>query len=443
MAPYVEARITIPLFYPLNFVRRLSLHPAPPACAIVASTRAGADWLATSKERGLRLASADRIITPMYKNGFISKNSKSVSHQRSRKDRALLMFHKTPWREPSNAQPNWTCRANFIGAASLLLSIALIFVSGCATEIVAPPPLAKDGLSNSYQQDHLSAATAQAISQFDDSSPDRYTIGPGDELNVTVWARPELSGPHVVGPDGDIQVPFLGSIRVAGATPNQASARLSSALSEYYVGAYATITMVGYNSNSVTVLGHVAHPGLLTFNDNPTLLEVLARAGTGQTESKTTDITRCAVFRGKDRALWIDLRPLYRGADLTLNLKMQRGDYVYVPDPSDQLIYVMGQVNKPGAYPLTPNMSFLDALAQAGGPSDAGKPSEIVLARPRKNLQQVVNLNTFLVGNGDANYSLEEGDIVYVPKSGIAKVGYVLQQLNPLTSTVLFAAAIF
>ncbi len=201
--------------------------------------------------------------------------------------------------------------------------------------------------------------------------------------------------------------------------------------------------MVGYNSNSVTVLGHVAHPGLLTFNDNPTLLEVLARAGTGQTESKTTDITRCAVFRGKDRALWIDLRPLYRGADLTLNLKMQRGDYVYVPDPSDQLIYVMGQVNKPGAYPLTPNMSFLDALAQAGGPSDAGKPSEIVLARPRKNLQQVVNLNTFLVGNGDANYSLEEGDIVYVPKSGIAKVGYVLQQLNPLTSTVLFAAAIF
>jgi polysaccharide export outer membrane protein len=122
---------------------------------------------------------------------------------------------------------------------------------------------------------------------------------------------------------------------------------------------------------------------------------------------------------------------------------MQRGDYVYVPDPSDQLVYVMGQVSKPGAYPLTPNMSFLDALAQAGGPSDAAQPSQIVLARPRKNLQQVVDLKTFLGGDGAANYSLEEGDIIYVPKSGIAKLGYVLQQINPITSTLLFGAALF
>jgi polysaccharide export outer membrane protein len=328
-------------------------------------------------------------------------------------------------------------------AAPLLLSLVVLLFVGCSTQVVIPPQTATGALQNSYQQDHLSAATAHAISQFDEDPQGRYTIGPGDEVNVTVWARPELSGSHVVGPDGNIQVPFLGSIRVADSTPDQASVKLSSALSEYYLGAYATVTMLNYNGNSVTVLGHVTHPGLLTFNDNPTLLEVLARAGTGQTNSKTTDITRCAVFRGKDRALWIDLRPLYRGSDLTLNLKMQRGDYVYVPDPSEQLVYVMGQVNKPGGYPLTPNMSFLDALAQAGGPSDAGQPSQIVLARPRKNLQQVVNLKTFLGGDGDANYSLEEGDIIYVPKSGIAKVGYVLQQLNPLTSTVLFAAAIF
>jgi polysaccharide export outer membrane protein len=103
----------------------------------------------------------------------------------------------------------------------------------------------------------------------------------------------------------------------------------------------------------------------------------------------------------------------------------------------------MGQVNKPGANPRTPNMSFLDALGQAGGPSDGAKPSQIVLARPRDHLQQVVDLKTFLNGNGETNYSLEEGDIIYVPKSGVAKVGYVLQQLNPITSTILFGAALF
>ena len=128
---------------------------------------------------------------------------------------------------------------------------------------------------------------------------------------------------------------------------------------------------------------------------------------------------------------------------MTLNVRLRRGDVVYVPDPSDQLVYVMGQVNKPGAYQFTPNMSFLDALAQAGGPNDTAQPSKIVLARPRQNEQRVIDLKTFLGGNGARNYALEEGDIIYVPKNGIAKVGYVLQQLNPLTSTVLFAAAIF
>jgi polysaccharide biosynthesis/export protein len=260
---------------------------------------------------------------------------------------------------------------------------------------------------------------------------------------VTVWARPELSGAHVVGPDGDIQVPFISSVRIADMTPDQASAKLSSALSEYYLGAYATITMLNYSGNTVTVLGHVARPGLLTFSDNPTLLEVLAKAGTPQADSKITVVTRCAVFRGKDRALWLDLRPLYRGDELALNLRMRRGDYIYVPDPSEQLVYVMGQVNKPGAYPLTPNMSFLDALAQAGGPNDAAQPSKIVFARPRENLQQVIDVKTFLAGNGDANYALKEGDIIYVPKSGMAKLGYVLQQISPITSTLLVGAAIF
>jgi polysaccharide export outer membrane protein len=333
---------------------------------------------------------------------------------------------------------------NTVGlAVSFLLPFTTLLLLGCVTQSVPPPPAVTGGLHNSYHDDHLSAASDEAISEFEEAPRTRYTIGPGDRVNVTVWARPELSGAHVVGPDGDIQVPFLGSVRIVDLTPDQASAKLTGALSEYYLGAYATITMLSYSGNSVTVLGHVAHPGLLTFNDDPTLLEVIARAGTPQTDGKaSTDITRCAIFRGKDRAIWIDLRPLYRGHDMALNLRMQRGDYVYVPDPSDQLVYVMGQVNKPGAYPLTPNMSFLDAIAQAGGPSDAGQPGKIVLARPRDHLQQVVDLKTFLGGNGETNYSLEEGDIIYVPKNGVAKIGYVLQQLNPL-STVFFAAALF
>jgi polysaccharide biosynthesis/export protein len=328
--------------------------------------------------------------------------------------------------------------------ATLFAAIACLLLAGCATQSPIPNPPRTAELSNAHHDDHLSAATAEAIRRFDDNPHTRYTLGPGDKVNATVWARPELSGQHVVGPDGDIQIPFLGSVRIADMNPDQASAKLSSALSEYYLGAYATITMLSYSGNTVTVLGHVGKPGQFTFSDNPTLLEVLAKADTRAAGSgKAAEIKRCAIFRGRDRAIWIDLGPLYRGDDLALNIRLQRGDYIYVPEPTDQLVYVMGQVNKPGAFELTPGMSFLDALAQAGGPSDAGQPAKIVLARPRENMQQVIDLKTFLASRGDNNYTLQEGDIIYVPKSGIAKVGYVLQQINPITSTLIFGAALF
>ena len=341
-------------------------------------------------------------------------------------------------------------------ASRSLVFLVLVFpglLVGCASQHLSPAsestklPIALQSNEDSATTPSASpqdlANAADLVSRFDDVPTPLYTLGPGDRIAVTVWARPELSGTHVVGPDGNIQIPFLGSNHVATLTPDQAGARLTSALSEYYVRTYVTVTMVSYSGNSVTVLGHVARPGRLTFSDSPTLLEALAQAGTPQVSGQNTDVRRCAIFRGNDRALWLNLAPLYRGVAPALNLKLQRGDLVYVPDPGDQLVYVMGQVTKPGAYPLTANMSFMDALADAGGPTDAAQPSKIIFARPSQNLQRVIDLDNFKAGNGQANYALEQGDIIYVPKNGLAKVGWVMQQIQPVTSTLLFGAAFF
>jgi polysaccharide export outer membrane protein len=220
-------------------------------------------------------------------------------------------------------------------------------------------------------------------------------------------------------------------------------------LSDQYVGAIATVQIDDYTDNQVTVLGHVSNPGVQRFSADPTLLEALARAGVpssqGATDSghRNQSFTRCAIFRGHDSVVWIDLRPLLRGDALALNIRLHRNDLIYVPDASDQLVYVMGQVTKPGAYELSSNMSFLDALALAGGPNDNAQPGKIVLARPSENFQQVIDLGQLIKGGGAANYALQQGDIIYVPKSGLASFGYVLQQISPLTQTALFAAALF
>jgi polysaccharide biosynthesis/export protein len=272
--------------------------------------------------------------------------------------------------------------------------------------------------------------------------PGKYVLGPGDVVTVTVWGHQELSGKRTIGPDGDIQIPFVGSFPVAGLNADDASSKLTSALREDYLNTAASITVDKFNGNQVIVLGHVQRPGVLTFAGDPTLLEALARAGAAPGKDDQSGMpTRCAIVRGKDRMMWVDLRPLMKGTDVSLNIPLHRNDLVFVPDPDDALVYVMGQVKNPGPYPLTANMSFLEALTRAGGPNDNAQQGKIVLARPSKNTEQIIDLKNFVETAGN-NSQLEPGDIVYVPKSGLAQFGYVLQQINPITTMVLFAAAL-
>lgn len=358
-----------------------------------------------------------------------------------------------------------SCGLAQIGVRAAITTIVALFFIGCASSKSAP------GLTQAATGDRGGSATGDASAAPSDKSAEqfaalppapeqtpetntaddvsaltprdsRYKLGPGDAITVTVWGHPELSGKRVVGPDGDIQLPFVGSVRISDLTADDASAKLTQAVREMYVLSVASITVDSYNGNQVLVLGNVAHPGVQHFSGQPNLLEALAKAGAGAGGKDSLDgmATRCAIVRGRDRLMWIDLRPLLRGQDASLNLTLERNDLVYVPDADSQLIYVMGEVKNPGAYPLTANMSFLEALTRAGGTMESAQTGKVVLERPDKNLQEVIDLE-HLVEKGQANYQLEAGDIVYVPKSGLAKIGYALQQLNPITTLAVLGAA--
>jgi polysaccharide biosynthesis/export protein len=285
-------------------------------------------------------------------------------------------------------------------------------------------------------------ATLAALEKFNEAPDTEYKLGPGDAITVTIWNHPELSGHHVVGPDGSIQIPMLGSVKVAGVTANQAAQMLTQLLSADYVAPVTSVQINSYTNNQVTVMGDVANPGVIHFDNQPTLLEALAKAGSAKDATGQIPATRCAIFRGSDHALWLDLRPLFRGKDQAFNLPLHRNDVIYVPYKVDDVVYVMGQVVKPGPYPVTPDLSVVQALADAGGLTDNAKPDEVVLARPSQNMQKQITLSG-LMKDSDSNYLLQAGDIVYAPKRGLAKLGYVIQQINPITSTLFVGAALF
>ncbi|MBK9967101.1 MAG: SLBB domain-containing protein [Holophagales bacterium] len=99
-------------------------------------------------------------------------------------------------------------------------------------------------------------------------------------------------------------------------------------------------------------------------------------------------------------------------------------------------------MQRPGAYRLTPDMTLLDALSEAGGPTKDAAPSKMQLVRPRSHLQLDIPFSTLLDPVGDHNVGLEEGDIIWVPKSGLAKLGYTFQQVSPFANLVVVGKAL-
>ena len=98
-------------------------------------------------------------------------------------------------------------------------------------------------------------------------------------------------------------------------------------------------------------------------------------------------------------------------------------------------------MHRPGAYRLTPDMSLMDALATAGGPNEDAAPREIGVYRPARQAVERIALQDLMSAQRRVNFALEEGDVIYVPKSGIAEFGYVTRQLSAGLSFMTFGLA--
>ena len=323
---------------------------------------------------------------------------------------------------------------------SLLFCCLLVIGSGCwgCGPKELPPEFTAPAKNNVF-------TSANILAKFNAPLDEVYRIGEGDRITIDVWDHPELSGEHVVGPDGRVTLPYAGVLPFAGLSREGAAKAVEETLSHFYPELVATVRIDEYVSNRVFILGRVTNPGVITFETPPTLLEAMTRAGTlpvGGIGADKAALTRCAIFRGRDRIVWISLQNLLNGGNLALNLRLQRNDIVYIPDADDQLVYVLGHVASPGAYHLTPDMTFLDALSRAGGPNQDANIDSIHVIRPQSNVQMKISLDELFDPRYNFNVEMKEGDIVYIPESSLSKVGYVFKHASPITLLIVIGNAL-
>lgn len=229
-----------------------------------------------------------------------------------------------------------------------------------------------------------------------------YTLGAGDVVHINVWGHPELVLPPAgntttgteaasqsgvgngfnVSPDGLIQFPLIGTIKLAGLTENQARTELSKALTKYIVDPQVTLRVQAYRAGRVYLDGEVKAPGLQAINDIPmTLPEAISRAGglTATADRAQVQITR----QGNTRTL--NLVKLAEQGVNPAKIMLQHNDLVRVASRDDAKVYVMGEVVRQAALPLrNGRLSLNEALGESGGINPtSGDPRQVFVIRSR------------------------------------------------------------
>jgi polysaccharide export outer membrane protein len=209
-----------------------------------------------------------------------------------------------------------------------------------------------------------------------------------------------------------------------------------------YLNPKISIIVEEYNNNRIFVLGEVRKPGQYNFPGRPLLLGALARAE-GLTDK--ADMRGCTILRGQGMVIEIDLYDLLRKGDRTLNIPLLPEDTVYVKTDDERTFYVLGEVNRPGVFARGQEVDVIRAIAMAGGETHDAELSVVrVVRREKEEPPKMFEVNVAGMLDGEAAYipSIDSGDIVYVPRRGIATFNYYITQLTPSMNTILLGASV-
>jgi polysaccharide export outer membrane protein len=207
----------------------------------------------------------------------------------------------------------------------------------------------------------------------------------GDMVRVTVFRNPELTTEARVSERGTIQFPMIGEVPVAGLTPYQAGTRIADKLKagKYVVNPEVTVSLAQVNSRQVSVLGSVVKPGRYALDStNVRLSDFLAVAG-GIAPGGSDEVTILTNRSGKQEKIEVDLGAMMRNGDLSKNVQLEPGDTIFVQKAP--LIYIYGEVQRAGAYPIAQNMTVMQALALGGGVTVRGTERGIQISRRTAN----------------------------------------------------------
>jgi polysaccharide export outer membrane protein len=266
-----------------------------------------------------------------------------------------------------------------------------------------------------------------------------YVLGAGDQIVIRAVDVPDISDkPQKLDQNGDVRFPMLGRVHAAGLTVEQLENELVTRLKVYLEAPDVSVAVTESHSEMVSVIGAVATPGMKPLEGGRTLVEVLSAAG-GMTQDAAPTLRiarkltqgRIPLAEAADdptgtfSIVELDARALLEGRAPDKNIVVRPNDVISVPRAD--VVYVIGEVGRPGPVPLSGgrSISILEAVSTSGGTLRTAAPTRVRILRrvAGQETRNEIEVNLQKIMNGkDNDLALTAGDILVIPDSSGKRV---------------------
>lgn len=269
-----------------------------------------------------------------------------------------------------------------------------------------------------------------------------YRIGPKDKLLITFWiGLDEKKYEVTVSPQNTVSFSYIKNFNVTGLTPTELEEEFTEQLSEVFRDPFIKVEIPDKfkHAYSLSIFGAVralprqpTGPGVYRMFGKERFTEFLSRAGG---HLPTADLTSVQLTRGRKQYFLNIFDALFR-SDHRQDVIVEDGDVFFIPSKTEikNRVYVMGEVARPGLFTFDNDITLLDAVITAGGPTVYAKARQVLVIRGEVEKPEVIKVNLmdiFQRGDFRKNIPLRNGDVVYVARNILGDIRNFIRAFGP------------
>ena len=228
--------------------------------------------------------------------------------------------------------------------------------------LVGPESKPKNAKLKNFGYDYFSEMPTAYAPVTDIPIPLDYILGPGDEIKLILFGNVNKKYTLNVNRDGEIFLPELGPLSVAGLTFSDLKKTTQQIVDNQLIGTQVNLTLGTLRSINIFILGSAMQPGMYTVSSLSTLTNAIFLSGGIKNNGSLRNIQ---LKRSGNVITNYDFYDLLLNGDTSKDLRLMSGDVIFIP-PAIKKVGIRGAVERPAIYELVNDETAEDLIKYAG-----------------------------------------------------------------------------